>query len=344
MRGVWPGLWSGAAVVHNHRLTVCRSVLANNSAGMDVQQSPAGLILRPRALETGFSDGEIARFRRSGQWTALRGGAYLNGVPAAPLRRRERHRLLIEATLSKLRRPAVVSHLSAAVLHGLPLWSVPLSAVHITRNPPAKSDNDRNLICHVCRLGPDEVCVVDGVRVTSPTRTILDLGRSIGFTPALIAADDALHRVLSTPAALQAALDKLHGTRGSLNAARVVNFADGRSESVGESRSRVLLAESRLPMPDLQVAVYADGGYFLGRGDFGYREEKVLGEFDGRVKYGRLLRPGQSAGEAVFEEKRREDAIRDVGWRVARWTWADLDVPGLVAARVQRALARSRPD
>jgi len=258
------------------------------------------------------------------------------------LSRRDRHRLLIRATLSKLRRPAVVSHLSAAVLHGFPLWSLPLSAVHVTRPPPAKSDADRNLIVHVCRLDTEEFTLIDGMHVTTVTRTVLDLGRTSGFVPALIAADDALYRVLTTPDMLQAGLEGMHGTPGSRSAARVVNFADGRSESVGESRSRVLPAEARVPAPNLQVAVYASGGDFLGRGDFGYRQEQVLGEFDGRVKYGRLLPPGQSSGDAVFNEKRREDAIRDAGWQVARWTWADLEERGLVAARVQRALARSR--
>jgi hypothetical protein len=66
----------------------------------------------------------------------------------------------------------------------------------------------------------------------------------------------------------------------------------------------------------------------------------VVGEFDGRVKYGRLLRPGQGPGDAVFEEKRREDAIRDEGWGVVRWTWGDLVVPERLDQRVRRALQR----
>ncbi|MGY1639850.1 hypothetical protein ACI782_01795 [Geodermatophilus sp. SYSU D00703] len=68
----------------------------------------------------------------------------------------------------------------------------------------------------------------------------------------------------------------------------------------------------------------------------------MLGEFDGRVEYGRALKPGQDPGEAVFEEKRREDALRDEGWGVVRWTWADLTPGGVVAHRVDRALARGR--
>ena len=56
------------------------------------------------------------------------------------------HRLLVRATLAGLRRPAVVSHQSAAVLHGLPLWDVPLDRVHITRRPRAWNDTGAVLL------------------------------------------------------------------------------------------------------------------------------------------------------------------------------------------------------
>jgi hypothetical protein len=62
----------------------------------------------------------------------------------------------------------------------------------------------------------------------------------------------------------------------------------------------------------------------------------------GRVKYGRLLRPGQEAGDVVFEEERREDAMRDAGWEVVRWTWRDLATPERVGDRVRRAHDRGR--
>ena len=42
----------------------------------------------------------------------------------------------------------------------------------------------------------------------------------------------------------------------------------------------------------------------------------------------------------MFEEKRREDAIRDVGLEVVRWTWGDLSVPARISERVERARAR----
>jgi len=58
------------------------------------------------------------------------------------------------------------------------------------------------------------------------------------------------------------------------------------------------------------------------------------------VKYQKYLRPGEDAGDAVFREKRREDAIRRVtGWRVIRLSWADLAHPARTAAILLEALA-----
>jgi hypothetical protein len=55
-----------------------------------------------------------------------------------------------------------------------------------------------------------------------------------------------------------------------------------------------------------------------------WKEQRTIGEFDGKIKYGRLLKPGQSIEEVLFEEKRREDALRDLGWQIVRWLWADI--------------------
>ena len=58
------------------------------------------------------------------------------------------------------------------------------------------------------------------------------------------------------------------------------------------------------------------------------------------MKYGRALQPGRGAGDVVFDEKVREDELRDGGWEMARWTWADLERPRVVQERLRRAFAR----
>jgi hypothetical protein len=232
---------------------------------------------------------------------------------------------------------AVVSHVSAAVLHGLPLWNAPMDRVHVTRDRRSGGRRSRFLHLHAAALDPDEVVLLGGVAVTSVARTIADLARLLPFEPAVVPADAALHRPLVTGAELAEAVERSSNRRGNGGARRVVAFADGRSESVGESRSRVGIARCGLPAPVPQWDVRSAAGVWLARVDFGWPELGTVGEFDGRVKYGRLLRPGQDAAEAVVEEKRREDALRDEELRVRRWMWDELDGVETVAHRLRRA-------
>lgn len=121
----------------------------------------------------------------------------------------------------------------------------------------------------------------------------------------------------------------------------MVGFSDGRSESPGETLSRIICWRAGLPAPTLQFDVFDDGGVLVGRTDFCWEAERTLGEFDGKVKYGRLLPPGDTAQDVVYREKRREDALRDLGWQVVRWSWTDLHRGWLVAERLQRAFDRA---
>ena len=59
---------------------------------------------------------------------------------------------------------------------------------------------------------------------------------------------------------------------------------DSRIESVGESRSLALFLHEHLPLPEPQVDIH-DARGFAGRVDFLWREQRTIGEFDGRIKY-----------------------------------------------------------
>jgi hypothetical protein len=296
------------------------------------------LLHRADALLDGISDVELARLVRRGELVRLRRGTYVAGT--AQLSDEDRHAAVVAATVAGLRIPGVVSHLSAAVLHGLPVWNVPLGRVHVTRRPPANGSGSRRVHLHVGRLADDKITALAGLAVTDLTRTAVDVARTIPFEQAVVTVDAALATEKTTRDQLQGCLDVMGPIPGARRAARVIAFADGRSESVGESRSRVLVKRLGLPAPDVQLKLRAPDGSEVARCDFGWREHRTVAEFDGRIKYGRLLRPGQHPGDAVFEEKLREDRIRDGGWKVVRWTWADLDRPRVVGDRLQRAFAR----
>ena len=122
------------------------------------------------------------------------------------------------------------------------------------------------------------------------------------------------------------------------------------SESIGESRGYWLCRVFHLPAPKPQFKVVRRRGVLKGTCDWGWPEHGLLGEFDGRIKYGRLLKPGQEPGEVVFAEKRREDLLRELtGYGMVRLIWSDYERPRATAARIERQLRRaaadgSRPD
>jgi hypothetical protein len=154
--------------------------------------------------------------------------------------------------------------------------------------------------------------LIDNIPVTSLARTVLDLARTVPMPQAVSAGDRALALGL-TRQELQVGLLLMERWPGVRAARRVVEFLDARSESAGESMSRVRLMEEGLPRPELQQEIFGPDGRLVARVDFRWKEYKTVGEFDGKIKYGTLLKPGQRIEDVIFEEKVREDAVRDLG-------------------------------
>lgn len=300
---------------------------------MDFDSTP--LVFRSDALDRGFTDHELRAARRSKELLAVRPGAYVRADALAELDSVAQHRLAVLATAAACT-DVVVSHVSAAVLHGISLWNAPLRRVHTTLDRPSGGKITARRHVHVARLHAADVVVVDGVDTTTPARTVVDLARTIPFESAVVAGDHALSTGIVTTSELDEMLARCRGRRGAAQAARAIGFLDGRSESVGESRSRVLIHRLRLPVPDLQ-RVIADERGSIGRVDFYFESERAIGEFDGLGKYTEHLRPGQSTEQAVIEEKLREDLIRATGLGVARWGWRELRTPAEVERRLRRA-------
>lgn len=290
--------------------------------------------------DEGFTYPELSRSLAGGEVRSLRRGVY-SCDPSPPDDSRAVHRELVHATVRALGGDdAVVSHMSAAVLHGLPLWDSELTTVHLTRDRDHGGRQRTSNFVHVCPLAEHEVVEVDGIRVTSVARTVVDLSRRLSTFMAVPIGDAALRQGLAT-ASLDDALARCRGWRGVVRARRTVAFLDPRSESVGESCSRVRIAEAGLPAPELQVRVVDDLGSFLGRSDFGWLARRTLGEFDGKDKYGSLRRADQTAEDVVLEEKDREDALREQGFEMVRWRWDVLRDPQLLRRKIQSGFDRA---
>lgn len=297
-------------------------------------------IRRRDALASGYTDAELRTLYVRDGWTRLRAGYYVPPTIAHKLDQAARHRELVRALIPALNSGSVVSHQSALVLYGIPVWDAPLDRVHVTRDCVGGGYRTRQLHVHCAPL--DGVAHLDGMPVTPPARAVVDFARTAGFESAVVAGDAALRRSDCDAEDLTEAARYVQGRPGYRAAQRAIAFADGRSESVGESRSRVVLASLPLPTPQLQTSFLDDDGLLIGRSDFCFVESGVIGEFDGKVKYGKYLRSGEQPGDAVYREKVREDKLRELGWEVVRWCWSDLERPVELGRRLERAVARGR--
>jgi len=294
-------------------------------------------VKRTRQLNAvGQSPKVRARMAKAGELVVVRHGAYADAPPASAL---DRHRRLIDGTVPLLGDATVLSHVSAGVLHGLPSWESMLGQVTVIRRSHGHGSRGRYLHVRTSPLADAEVVEVDGFRATSIERTAIDLACVLDFERAVAVLDAALQlggqRLVMADLLAEAA--RRHGV---VTARAALEFADGRSESVGESVSRIRLADAGLPMPELQLNVFSCLGGWLARSDFCWEEFGVLGEFDGQIKY-RGTR--DEVARAVMQEKRREARLREAGWVVVRWDWDDLgDAPAL-RRRIEAAFDQASP-
>ncbi|MFT3872427.1 MAG: type IV toxin-antitoxin system AbiEi family antitoxin domain-containing protein [Nocardioides sp.] len=301
-----------------------------------------GFFTRAEARELGYDDRAMAAIMRSDIWLRIRRG-YYTFPDLWPARDAvAQHRVRAAAVFHALGDVVALSHVSAALEHGLQTWGVPLDRVHVTRLDGGAGRLEGDVVHHV-GVGLDgEVVERGGKLVTSPTRSALEAGTLGTPESALVHLDSLLHLELDTHEGLFARFEMMARWPHTRHLHIPVRMADGGSASAGESRGRWLFRIGGLPAPATQFEVRALDGRLIGTCDWGWPQHGLLGEFDGRTKYGRLLKPGMSAGEVVFAEKHREDLIREAsGCAMVRIIWDDLSRPELTAARVRRLLRQS---
>ena len=279
----------------------------------------AGLLVAGQRSGVGaLGTKDMARAATRGDLRRLRRGAYVGADHWDSLDAVARHIVAVRAAL--VAQPdALVSHWSATAVHGLPAVGRRDEAVHLTV-PPASGGRSTPRVRRHQSFRDAPTTVVDGIRVTSVARTLVDLAREAGLLAAVAAGDAALHTGIVTLPQLGAEIEACGTCRGVRCARRAVAFMDPLSESPGESLSRVRMAELGLPAPALQREIRDVDG-LVARVDFLWPDLGVVGEFDGRAKYG--LDDPRATADRVWKEKLREDRIRATGLVVARWTWSD---------------------
>lgn len=268
-------------------------------------------------------------------------GAYVERAGFERLLVEQQHIVRMRAVSAVSPRPMLISHWSAAVVHGLPVLRSRLSAVHVT----VEDDDDRHrvgVVAHRFLIDDGEVVRIGDLLVTAVGRTVVDVAGGAPFEEGVMAADAALLRGVPR-GVLEAAADLAGDRRASTRIADVVAFADPGAESAAESRMRVSLLRLGVEVPELQhrVPLRAGGAAYL---DAWVRSANVGIEVDGEQKYLDAGLAPAGAGRAVIAEKRREDEVR-LGLRaLVRIGWIQAGSPTALRSLLSRVGVRpTRP-
>ncbi|ACZ23038.1 hypothetical protein Sked_31410 [Sanguibacter keddieii DSM 10542] len=283
-----------------------------------------------RDLPRGVLDAEV----RAGRLVRVRRGAYLPlaELPRDDLSARLRLALArIAAVAAQTGSSPVVSHQSAALVWGLPAWHLP-TTVHLLLPFRRSGRSAADVTWHHRGTAGRKPVAFSGLHVTGLEQTVVDCLTTAPPLHAVVVADAALARGADRTE-IDRLLVMLGSRRGVARGRELLDLADRGAQSPWESVCRVVVQAVGLPAPGTQIRVDTDLGRFYA--DMGWRQWRLLVEFDGAVKY---ARSGREATAALMAEKRRQHAMEDEGWRVLRVTAADLrqDLPLL--RRLRRLL------
>lgn len=298
----------------------------------------AGNLWRTGQLrENGLNSRAIKVLLKHKKLVRLRYGCYIRGElwdkQSATIRSKQLIHAHAHGTLTTSSGDYVYSHTSAARLHGLFLWNVD-DVIHILlRVRPSTERLGAGVCGHTTPYTDADIVTIGNLRVTSLERTVVDCAMMLTYQQALVLMDHALR--LGADLALMDDMAKaLPGRRGIRNLRQALINADPRSESAGETLTRELLARLNLPMPEPQVEVNSRAGRY--RLDFAWKDQKVALEFDGKVKYFEY----KPTAEVLYQERQRENALTEDGWKFVRVKWQDLFREQEFKARILTALRR----
>jgi len=235
--------------------------------------------------------------------------------------------LRLRAAIDRLPPEAVFSQRTAAWLHGLDV--PPCDPIQVTVPKECGSSYRSGLAVRRAPVPAADVVERKGMPATTILRTLLEIAEARSPIEPVVVFDMALRAALVTPHQLAALAADRAGLKYAKRLRRVVDLADHRSESPMESRLRTILVLSGVPRPELQVDLFDQLGNHLGRADLYYPDQRLVIEFDGATHR-----------HSLVEDNRRQNRIRAAGYRLLRFTAADLRNQAAVAAQVRAEIQR----
>lgn len=216
----------------------------------------------------------------------------------------------------------MISHLSAARLWDLPLPPNSDGSLHVTLPRARGRWAATQATVHRSDLSGADITEHEGVLVTTPLRTLLDLARAVPLAWAVAAVDAALRLGLVSVDELAVATGAAKG-RGAAAVRAVGRLCDQRAESPFESVLRVTLTLGGLPPPEPQWVI-TDDGVFVARVDFAWPRLRIAVEADGFAYH--------STREHYRSDRERINRLQQLDWRLLLFSWERLmsDPEGVV--------------
>lgn len=236
---------------------------------------------------------------------------------------------LIDAALAVSPRSAVASGPSGGVI-----WQAPLPVrtlelpVEVTLLPGGFHIDRPGVRCRRRTLHPEHITEVDGRRVTTSERLVIDLGEILDTSEVVAVADDLLRRDLLDLDLLRHWAHRLRRRRGILTVREAIEYVDPRAESPRESMMRYHLW--RAGYTDLQpnLDIRSANDRFIARGDLVDVARKIVVEYDGAHH---LTREGQA------RDAHRRLELAAEGWLEVTVVPEDLYPPSRLLSKVRRA-------
>jgi hypothetical protein len=274
-----------------------------------------------RELEALVAAGELIRVRRGAYATR----ALLDQAATEPGLGHAIRAAALRATGKQ--EDSVVSHESAALLHGIDLLSGPAGTsledcVSLTVPPGRRTGRHAapDVSVHVAELPlKHKEERFFRVPVTTGARTVVDIARASTFMRGVVVADSALRLGVATPRAIENVVADCRQWPGVEKARKVAAFATNLSESVLESCARVVFYQHELPPPALQVPIRGRDGTVIARPGFCWPEYGTLADADVMGNH-----DGEESKAVMARHLERDARLQDLGWEDVHFTWREL--------------------
>ena len=214
---------------------------------------------------------------------------------------------------------------------------------HVIRPEGSAHLNRPHVIVHRMKLYSDEITTVDGIPVTTPERTWLDMAEMLTVDE-LVAMGDSCVRVpraafedrdmpLCSLADLQRMIDRHKGKRGLRKAKEAIKLVRVGSDSPQETVLRLAMVRAGLPEPELNVPIIDDDGARHHEPDLSYRKYRIGIEYE-----------GEQHGEdgQIVRDIARSEKYEALGWTEVRISKRHMVNEGKPAvAKVRSALVQA---